>query len=264
VDPTGRIFAVGRGGLNILDEKGAVTATWLKDEDLRCIALAEDATLYVASASRIIKLDSEGRQLAAWTPVGPSGPQLGSVPSLTVKGMELLAGDADARCVHRLTIDGDLSNNIPAPTDDGKTAGKLILPSAHLDALFDLNGNVIINHPGKLRVEVYSLDGKLRSFWGEPGMAADRFCGCCNPTDIALAPDGNIITAEKGILRVKLYSPEGKMLAFIGPEYFSTNLTGAEAALDLAVDGKGRIFIADPGDGKIRVFTPTSETASDN
>ena len=249
VDASGRIFAAGAGGVNVLDEQGKLIHHWPRPDEVRCIAVAEDGKIYLAAGGRIVKLDADGKELASWEKVGPGGAALGRITSLAVRGIELLAADADQRCVHRFTVEGDFSNDV-ARAEQGNPESGLVVPSPHLDCAFDANGNVLVTDPGRQRVETYTLDGKLLSHWGEAGMAAAKFCGCCNPTDIAAAPDGKVVTAEKGIFRVKVYDKAGKMLAYIAPELFSEK----EAGMDLAVDGAGRIYVADPGDGKIRVF----------
>ena len=249
VDRAGRIFAAGIGGVNLLDAQGKLIHHWPRPDEVRCIAVADDGKIYLAAGGRIVKLDADGKELASWEKAGPGGAPLGRITSLAVRGIELLAADADQRCVHRFTVDGDFSNDIARADKDNPDSG-LAVPSPHLDCAFDADGNVLVTNPGKGRVETYTLDGKLLSHWGEPGMEAAKFCGCCNPTDIAPMPDGKVVTAEKGIFRVKVYDKTGKMLAYIAPEMFS----GKEPGMDLAVDGSGRIYVADPGDGKIRVF----------
>ena len=254
VDPSGHIFAVGVGAVNVLDEQGNLLHRWERQEDLRCITIAEDGKVYLGAPGRIIKLNADGIQIASWETAGAGGPKLGRITSVAVRGIELLAADADQRCIHRFTVEGDFSNDI-ARAEAGNPDTGLAVPSPHLDCAFDSSGNALITDPGRLRLETYTLDGKFLSKWGRPGMEAVNFCGCCNPTDIALTPDGNVVTAEKGIFRVKVYDPTGRMLAFIHPELFS----GKEPGMDIAVDGAGRIYVADPGDGKIRVFTLSAE-----
>ena len=80
----------------------------------------------------------------------------------------------------------------------------------------------------------------------------DRFCGCCNPTDIALLPGGRTVTSEKGINRIKVYDAGGRMISYISPEHFPEHSAG----LDLAVDAEGRIYVAEPVNSEVFVFEP--------
>jgi hypothetical protein len=144
---------------------------------------------------------------------------------------------------------GDFVEDIGKPDRDAGLPG-LICPSAHLDLAADASGVLHVTNPGMTRVERYSLDGQLLGFWGEGGNQPQQFSGCCNPTNVALMPDGRVATAEKITVRVKIHDANGKMLAFIGPEQF----TRGAAGFGLAADSAGRLWVMDPGDGKVRVF----------
>jgi hypothetical protein len=58
------------------------------------------------------------------------------------------------------------------------------------------------------------------------------------------------VTSEKGIPRVKVYDRTGKMLAYVPPREFSPAAEG----MDLAVDSRDRIYVAEPVRGRILVF----------
>jgi hypothetical protein len=77
--------------------------------------------------------------------------------------------------------------------------------------------------------------------------------------NIALLPGGRTITAEKGINRVKVYDSNGKVEAYLGPELFD----GRGLGLDVAADSRGRICVADPGDGKVKIFARPAGKGSD-
>ncbi|MCX7803772.1 MAG: hypothetical protein N3A38_01150, partial [Planctomycetota bacterium] len=101
-------------------------------------------------------------------------------------------------------------------------------------------------------IEQYAPYGRFMSSWGRPSMGLDGFCGCCNPTDIAVFPDGRVVTSEKGIARLKVHDPAGNVLAYIGPSFFDAGAAG----IDLAVSFSGEIYAADPSSGRILVFAP--------
>jgi hypothetical protein len=82
-------------------------------------------------------------------------------------------------------------------------------------------------------------------------MTLDGFCGCCNPSHLALTPDGKFITSEKGLPRVKVYDRAGRFECVVaGPDRFARDTVG----LDVAVDSTGRILVLDPAAGAVRVF----------
>ena len=171
------------------------------------------------------------------------------VTAIAVFGTNVLVADAGNRCIHRFDLTGDFIDDIGKRNPDAKLPG-LICPSPYLDLAVDRAGELHVTNPGLTRVERYSLDGKLLGFWGEGGNEPQQFSGCCNPTNIALMPDGRVATAEKITARVKIHDANGKMLAVLGPQYFTKNAAG----LGLAVDSAGRLWVMDPGDGKVRVF----------
>jgi len=82
-------------------------------------------------------------------------------------------------------------------------------------------------------------------------MRPEGFCGCCNPSHIALFPDGRFVTSEKGLPRVKVYDAKGVFVGLVaGPDMFAEDAVG----LDLAVDSRGRILVLDPARRMVRVF----------
>ena len=82
-------------------------------------------------------------------------------------------------------------------------------------------------------------------------MDAGGFCGCCNPTHLALLPGGGFVTSEKGITRVKVNNDHGDHQSIVaGADVFNEGTTG----LALAVNSDGRILVLDPVRGQVRTF----------
>jgi len=256
LDAGGDLYLAGSDGVRVLDAGGEEVRAFPIPEAAHCVAVAEDGTVYVGLATRVEKYSPAGRLLASWGDGSDADVRFKYITDVAVSGPDVYVADAGSRRVFRFDTTGDLIGEIGAPDPDEGVPG-LLCPSAHLDCVVGPEGLLFINNPGRRRVERYRPDGKLLDWWGTQGLAPESFCGCCNPTDIALAPDGRIVTAEKGIPRVKLYDPTGRMLAFIGPRHFSRDAKG----LDVAVGATGRIYVADPGDGKVRVFEPVEPSA---
>jgi len=249
LDGNGRIYAVGVPGVNVLDGEGKLVGSWKTPQQAWCVAAGEDGTVYVGLATKVLKFDGSGKASGSWGEEGTAPGQFRQITSIAVRGIEVLVADAGNKCVHRFTADGDYSNDLGRRDREANFLG-FIVPSPYLDCVITPDGKALVTNPGRARVETYSLDGELESHWGKAGMQAERFCGCCNPTSLALTREQYVVTAEKGIPRVKVYDRKGKMLAFIGPKHFSPDAAG----LDLAVDSKGRIYVADPVSAKIHVF----------
>jgi hypothetical protein len=92
-------------------------------------------------------------------------------------------------------------------------------------------------------------------------MSIEGFCGCCNPTHIAILRDGSFVTSEKGIARVKIYNRLGNLISLVaGPDQF---IEGTEG-LDLATDSEQRIYVLDPKQKAIRIFEKNDETKGKN
>jgi len=108
-----------------------------------------------------------------------------------------------------------------------------------------------VTNPGRHRVEAYAFDGSPRESFGESGAAIEEFCGCCNPTHLALLPDGRLVTSEKGLPRVKVMRPSGELDCVVaGGERLAAGVVG----LDLATDAAGRVLVLDPKQRAVRVF----------
>jgi sugar lactone lactonase YvrE len=248
-DAEDRVYAVGSGGLAVLDAMGLELNRWKVPEDAQAVAVGEDGTVYVGVTAGIVKFDPEGKRLGSWGSEGAGPGELRRVTSVVVKGADVFVADARNLCIQRFDKEGVFGGAIGKRDHKTEFLG-LIAPSPFLDFVVDKDGQVIVGNPGRLRVETYAADGKLAGFWGEPGLAPERFCGCCNPTNLAITRDGLLVTSEKGIPRVKVYDRTGKMLAYIPPRMFSPAAEG----MDLAVDSRDRIYVAEPVKGRILVF----------
>ncbi len=249
VDAEDRMYLAGEQGIKVLSAEGEELSAWRTSAPARCVALGSGGDLYVGLRTRVEHYDSAGNLLAAWGKEGKGRGEFSVITGIAVSGPDVFVADAGNRCILRFDLPGDFIDEIGKRDIEAGTLG-LVCPSAYLDCRVDADGILHVGNPGLQRVERYAPDGVLLGFWGEAGMEAERFAGCCNPINIDLMPGGRTVTAEKDIPRVKVYDRGGKMLAFIGPEFFSAEAPG----LDVAVDSDERIYVADPGDGKVRVF----------
>jgi hypothetical protein len=91
-------------------------------------------------------------------------------------------------------------------------------------------------------------------------MEIDGFCGCCNPTDIAVLPDGRVVTAEKGIPRVKILDRDGTLSCVVATP---DDLSAAASGLDLAIDTGGRVLVLDRQARLLRVFAEKQQTVAE-
>jgi diguanylate cyclase (GGDEF)-like protein len=112
-------------------------------------------------------------------------------------------------------------------------------------------------------VRVY--DGKAKKFvaeLGAPGEAPDQLEG---PVDLAVAPDGRALVGDSPSHVVKIFAPDGGFAGFIGGRdaegapmfgYVKGTFNEPVAA---ALDGEGRILVAERMNRRVQRFTPAGE-----
>lgn len=223
---------------------GDRTAVVDAERTVTAAAIVANDGLWVASGARIDRYDQRGRPRGPTVDLG----ERGYVTGLAVDGGRVFAADAGQRTVWVLSDDGRLTGRIDGRASGDGGAG-FVVPSPWFAVAWDGDALWVVN-PGRQRVERYE-DGRRVGSWGTAAMAVEGFCGCCNPTHLALLPGGGFVTSEKGICRVKVYDPEGRLRSVVaGPGAFTDGTTG----LDLAVLADGRILVLDPVRGQVRCF----------
>jgi hypothetical protein len=247
----------------VIDRDGKKLRDLPAGSDVTCLAVASDGAIYAGKGVHVDRLTADG------TPAdNPADSRWGKrdekaiITSIAVTGDAVFVADAGNKIVRRYDREGKRLGTIGEKNENKGVRG-FVLPSAHLDVAVGADSLVRVNNPGRLLVETFSADGEWLGAWGEAGMSVEAFCGCCNPTDLALLADGSVVTSEKGLLRVKVYSPNGQFDSLIiGSKGFppdrGTGTTAAstpkEVGLDLAVDADGRVLVLDPVTARIRVF----------
>jgi len=169
--------------------------------------------------------------------------------SLALSADRVYVADAANKTVWAFDLNGELTGKF-----DGRTAGEagFIVPSPCFDVAIGTDDTLWIVNPGRRRLENYRrADGELLWSWGKSGSDIAGFCGCCNPTHIAIGRDGTFITAEKGLCRVKIYNPDGTLRGVIAEP---SGFQASDAVADLAVDAAGRIAVLDANRKAVRIF----------
>jgi DNA-binding beta-propeller fold protein YncE len=210
----------------------------------------------------------------------PAGRTWGSVSAghVAVDGKHIWAGD---RCGTN-SCAGSTVDPIVKLDPSGKVvasfgAGQIIWPHG-MDV--DRQGNVRIadaraaskdelqkfpNAAGKGHtVTKFSPQGKVLLVLGTPGQAGDPPTSFTEPNDVLIAPDGSIFVAEahnaqfldanppNGIGRISKFSRDGKFIKTFGTYgYGASQFRGPHS---LAMDSKGRLFVADRGNRRIQIF----------
>lgn len=246
VGADGRLFVAGDGGVRVFDAAGKPVLQFETGGEPHCIALGKTGTVYVGMKDHVEVYGASGKRAAAWKGLG----ERAYVTSLAVGKADVFVADAGNRVLLRYDTSGKLLKRI-GEEDAAKHAPGLVVPSPYFDVALGPEGMLWLTDPGRRRVECYTYDGALRFAWGKFSMKVEGFCGCCNPTHLAIDAGGNFITSEKGLPRVKVHDDEGTFKSVVAaPADFADGTVG----LDLAVDAKGRILVLDPKRRAVRIF----------
>jgi len=246
--PDGAIAVVGDRALLLLDREGRETRRVRLDAEPTCVAWG-NTKLFIGFTTHIEVYSTGGDREQAWQALGENA----WLTSLAVGPGGVFAADYGQRLVWHLDFDGRLVSQIDGGAAANATTG-FIMPSPYFDVATQAE-TVWITNPGQQRVEAYDATGKLQRQWGRAGTATEDFCGCCNPSHLALMPDGRFVTSEKGMPRVKLYANDGTLLGVVAA---SDSFPEGTVGLDLAVDSSNRILVLEPKARRIRVFEENS------
>jgi hypothetical protein len=197
-------------------------------------------TIYASTTEMILVISKDGKMKDEWGPFEDNS----LITSVSSNHSWIVYADAGNKMVVILDKQGRVERLI------GQNDGQFILPSPYFDVSLDAANNLYIANTGHRRIETRSLQGRLISTFGEPGMAPGAFCGCCNPAHFILIPEG-FITSEKGINRIKVLSKTGEFVEFVS----SGNKFLPSIPLDLASYDGIKIYAANPADSHLLVFS---------
>ena len=141
--------------------------------------------------------------------------------------------------------DGNLLRAV-APPDTGRAGRAPVYVAAHPA------GKVYVTDRTRGTVDTYSFDGDYEGQF-EPSAEVGRPWA---PLGIAVTPAGDLAISEvtKGQHRVLLLRPDGTLRLTFGQE--GSGLARFSYPNAIAVDGRGRIFVADSNNGRVAVFAP--------
>lgn len=247
VDRRGALYAAGDSEVKVFTPEGRLERRWSTARAGLCVAAAPDETVWVGESGQVEIFDPRGKLLHTWS----DGALLGRVTAIGFSGGSIFAGDAGGRAIRHFDRSRKFRNHIGA---DNPTNG-LLIPNGVVDFGVDAAGTLFVANPGKHRVERYSPAGELLGRIGRfTGPDPTGFSGCCNPTNVALVEGRGVAVTEKAGPRAKLYDFSGKLLAFIDGDRFDPMCKN----MDVAVDGRGRLFVADTVRLQVLVFEPVA------
>jgi hypothetical protein len=246
VGPSDRIIVGANKGIEVLDVLGRSLLSFAVSGPVRALAVAADGDIFAGLDDHIEVYGADGVRKAIWKSPHPKT----MITSIAVSSNFVFIADCQNRVVWRLTLAGEVSGGISGKEPSRRPEG-FVVPSAFFDIATAPDGSLWVVNPGMHRLEHFTVDGQFLSSWGRTSVEDDGFCGCCNPSNMALAPDGSFITSEKHLVRVKRYDAAGRFAGVIsGQREWKKHVVG----LDLAVDSKGRILVLDPSGDGVRVY----------
>ena len=245
VDRQGHIYAAADSHISVFDAGGRPLRRWPAAGPVHSVAVADDGAVYAGEIRQIEIFGSAGKLIRTWRDEA----LLGHVTAIGFVRDSVLVGDAAHRTIRRFDAHGRFLNNIGK---DNPVNGFLI-PNGVLDFAVDRQGIIHAANPGKHRVERYTAAGELLGHIGRfHGTDPAGFGGCCNPTNVA-AGDGLYVT-EKAGPRAKVYDFSGELRAVIAADVFDPNSKN----MSVAVDRRGRVYVADTVKLAIFVFEPVT------
>jgi hypothetical protein len=243
--PRDAIHALGDDEVRVIEADGRVARSWRAPANATCLGVAPDGRVAVGSPGRVDLFGDTGGHIGGF--VAGTRDRAADITAVRLVGDAVLVADAAARVIRRYDLRGTEQGVIGA---QNKTGG-FMLPNKSLDFDVDAAGVVHATDTGRHQVTSWRLDGTLVASFGKFGMARpEDFVGCCNPVNVAVAPDGSVVTAEKVVARVKVFAKDRTLLAVIGPEHFDPMCRH----IHIAVDSTGRIAAADPERRTVAIF----------
>ena len=245
-DRATQVYALGDDEVRVFERGGRLARAWKAPQKASCLGVAADGRVVVGSPGRVDLFSATGGHIGGFA-AGPTD-KPADVTAVRLVGDAVLVADAAARVIRRFDLRGAEQGVIGA---QNKTGG-FMLPNRNLDFDVDAAGVIHATDTGRHQVTSWTLDGTKVAAFGKFGMARlEDFVGCCNPVNVAVAPDGSIVTGEKMVARVKVFNKDRVLQAVIGPEHFDPMCR----QIHVAVDSSGRIIAADPERRTIAIYT---------
>ncbi len=247
VDRSDRIMVGSLSAIEILSPHGIHLSRLALSGPVRCLASSVKGDILVGLNDHVEVFDPSGVRKAVWKSPDPQA----MLTSIAASSSSVYVADCANKIVWRFSLDGQLVGAIGKKDQDQRKTG-FVVPSAFFDLAVAADESLWVVNPGRHQLEHFTPEGKILNAWGEYALEDKGFCGCCNPSNMALTPGGEFITSEKHIVRVKQYDARGRLKGVIsGQEDWSEKAVG----LDIAVDSKGIILVLDPTTDRIRVYS---------
>lgn len=239
VSQSGIVYVGGSSFVSSYDESMKLLWTVSVEHPVTAVACSGDS-VFAALTDLILVISKDGKQLNEFGPY-----EKNAIITSLAAGRDFIAiADAGNRTIYLIDKGGEVKKMI------GRNDNQFVIPSAYFDVSFNANNELYAANTGHRRIERRSVEGSLEEYFGEPGTAANAFCGCCNPAHFTSIP-GGFVTAEKGINRIKILNSKGEFVEFVT----ARNDFTPSVPLDIAsADGK-KIYAANPANSTLYIYT---------
>lgn len=238
VSPSGNIYLGGDSFMTCYDKDMKIVWNLKTPSPVTSLSCSGD-TIFASTMEQVLIVSKDGQIKSEWGPFEDSC----IFTSISSNRTYVALADAGNKMLLVLDKGGEVKKLI------GQNDGQFIIPSAYFEVVLNDNNTIFVANTGHRRVETRGINGEVKSYFGEPGLSPEAFCGCCNPAHFIVIP-GGFVTAEKGINRIKILNEKGEFVEFVS----SKNNFVASIPLDLAsADGK-TIYAANPADSKLYIF----------
>ena len=210
------------------------------------VFVSEDDIIYLGCKTYVEIYDLQGSMLTRWAEIDTGA----YITSISLMGNQLIVANAGGPEIILYNLEGQMQARFDGTQEDKKEIG-FVIPSPYFDVSTDPDGALWVANTGMQKIQNYTIEGKLRAFWGESGYGLPNFTGCCNPAHFTILSDGSFVTSEKGLVRIKVYKPSGELEAFVAaPKAFERK----SEPIDLTSDEYDNVYALDVTQGMIRKF----------
>ena len=160
VAPDSAIFVCGTGGIRKFSAKGAPILAIPLDMPVYSIAIRPSGEIFAGQAGKIARFDASGVAAGVWSDL-PEGLLPTSI-ALTMDAV--FVADAGNRVVLKLDAAGKKTGVIGA-RDPARNISGFVVPSPYFCVRMGRDGLLRVTNPGEHRIEAYTMDGDLETFW---------------------------------------------------------------------------------------------------